>query len=70
MATVEQILEEAKTLPPDEQHRLRKELDREARLEQIRQTQAKYAHIRTSSEDFIARKAEEIASEDRHSRRT
>lgn len=69
MATLEQIIEQARQLSPDEQRQLRAELDREARLAQIRQAQAKYAHLTTSSEAFAARKAEEIELEDRRSNR-
>jgi len=44
---------------------LRDVLDREARTAELRRIQGKYAHLTTSSESFAARKAEEIALEDR-----
>ncbi|MEJ7618364.1 MAG: hypothetical protein WKF30_15685 [Pyrinomonadaceae bacterium] len=69
MATLEQLIEEARSLSPDEQRQLREALEREARLARIREVQAKYAHMKTSSENFIQRKAEEIELEDRRFRR-
>lgn len=67
--TLDRIIEEVRQLPPDEQRQLREALDREERLARVRQVQAKYAHIQMSSDDFAARKAEEIALEDRHTTR-
>lgn len=69
MATLEQLIEEARSLSPDDQRQLRDALEREAKLALIREAQAKYAHMKTNSEDFIKRKAEEIELEDRHFRR-
>lgn len=69
MATLEQVIEEARQLSPDEQRQLREMLDREARIAQVRQVQAKYAHITTSSDAHAARKTEEIELEERHSNR-
>ncbi len=66
MATLEQLIEEARALSPDEQRQLREALEREARLARIREVQAKYEHTNTNSEDFTRRKAEEIELEDRH----
>lgn len=63
--TLEQVIEEAKSLTPDEQRQLREALDIEARTAELRRIQSKYAHLTTSSEDFAARKVEEIALEDR-----
>ncbi len=63
---MEKVIEEAKSLPLDEQRQVREALEREARLAQIHQVQAKYAQMNISSEAFAARKAEEIALEDRH----
>ncbi len=64
-ATLDRIIEEVRQLPPDDQQRLRDVLDREARTAELRRIQGKYAHLTTSSEAFAARKAEEIALEDR-----
>ncbi len=64
-ATLDKIIEEVRTLSPDEQQQLREVLDREARTAELRRIQSKYTHLTTSSESFAARKAEEIALEDR-----
>ena len=71
MATLEQIIEEAKRLSPDEQQKLREALDSEIRsTEQEKRNllsasiRGKYRDILTSSEEFIAGKAEEITQED------
>ncbi len=69
MATLEQLIEAARALSPDEQRQLRETLEREAKLARIREAQSEFAHMNTNSEDFIRRKAEEIELEDRHSRR-
>jgi hypothetical protein len=53
---------QALTLSSEQQRQLRAALDKEAMLRRI---QGKYAHLTTSSEAFVARKAEEIALEDR-----
>jgi len=66
MATLEQLIEEARALSPDEQRQLREALEREARLARIREVQAKYEHMKISSEDLRRNKAEEIELEDRH----
>jgi hypothetical protein len=63
--SLEQVIEEAKSLTPEEQRQLREALDKEARTAELRRIQGKYAHLTTSSEEFAARKAEEIALEDR-----
>lgn len=70
-ATLEKILEDVKTLTPDEQQQLRAMLNREMTTAEqkharLRQVQAKYAHLPTSSEDFAARKQAEIDLEDHH----
>ncbi len=67
--TLDKIIEEARHLPLDEQRLLREALDREERLARIREVQTKYTHTKTSSDDFAAQKADEIALEDRHTRR-
>jgi hypothetical protein len=69
-AVLEKIIEEIRTLPPIELQMLRAELDKieaEQRAFHISQVKGKYTHISTSSDGFAARKAEEIALEDRRS---
>lgn len=75
-ATLDRIIEEVRQLLPDEQRQLREMLDQEARSQEqaerdrlARSIRGKYAHILSSSDDFAARKAEEIELEDRHKRR-
>jgi hypothetical protein len=63
--TLEEIIEEVKTLSADEQRQLREALEKDERTAELRKIQSKYAHMQTSSEAFAARKAEEIALEDR-----
>lgn len=63
--SLDKIIEEVRALTPDEQQQLRELLDREARTAELRQIQGKYAHLGVSSEDFAARKAEEIELEER-----
>jgi hypothetical protein len=63
--TLEQIVEEGRTLTPEKQQPLRDMLNKEARLAELRRIQAKYAHLTTSSEVFAARKEDEIEMEDR-----
>ena len=72
-ATLDKIIEEVRALSPEEQQQLREMLERETRsFEQSRRAalsrtiRGKYAHLGVSSDDFAARKAEEIALEDRH----
>jgi hypothetical protein len=72
--TLDRIIEEVRALPPDEQKVLREMLDKEwraaeqsRRLALSRTIRGKYSHLPTSSDDFAARKAEEIALEDRRS---
>ena len=69
--TLEQVIEEAKSLTPEEQRQLREALDTQAHsVEQAERDRlassirGKYANMLTSSEEFAARKAEEIALED------
>lgn len=69
MATLEQLIEKALSLPPDEQRQLREALEREAKLARIREVQAEFAHMKISSEDLRRSKAEEIELEDRHFKR-
>lgn len=69
---LERIIEEAKTLTPEETRALRDILDKRSRsAEQAERNRlassirGKYAGILTSSTEFAARKAEELALEDR-----
>jgi hypothetical protein len=70
--SLEQVIEEAKSLTPEEQRQLREALDEEKRsIEQAERDRlassirGKYVDVLSSSEDFAARKAEEIALEER-----
>jgi len=72
-ATLDKIIEDVRALAPDEQRQLRELLERETedsersrRAALSRAIRGKYAHLGISSDDFAARKAEEIALEDRH----
>lgn len=107
--TVEEVVEQVKALPPEEQEKIRdvvsqlvslflagaaitimkktvtftpdqmrrledalnnmvwETLDVDARRDLARSIRGKYAHLPISSDDFAARKAEEIALEDRRS---
>ena len=71
-ATLDKIFEEVRQLPPEDQQRLRAMLDtelsaseREQRTRPSESIRGKYRDVLTSSELFAARKAEEIALEDR-----
>jgi hypothetical protein len=64
-AALDKILEEVRTLTPDEQQQLREMLEREARTAELRRIQEKYTRMNVGSEDFAAGKAKEIALEDR-----
>lgn len=68
---LDKIIEEVRALSPEEQKLLREMLDQEMRTaEQERRDRlaasirGKYRDVLSSSEDFAARKAEEIALED------
>jgi hypothetical protein len=63
-ATLDRIIEEVRALPADEQRQLRELLERETRPALARSIRGKYAHLPTSSEEFIAQKREETARED------
>lgn len=70
-ATLDKIVEEFRALPPEEQGRLLEMLEQEKRSSErasratlARSVRGKYAHVRTSSEDFIALKREETGRED------
>lgn len=67
-----EIMEKTLTLLPDDMRRLRDFLNEttfslagaEGRARMVRGVRGKYAHVRTSSEDFIAQKREETKRED------
>jgi hypothetical protein len=67
-ATLDKIVEEFRTLEPEEQGQLLEMLEREKRSSEraalARSIRGKYAHIATSSEDFIALKHRETRRED------
>jgi hypothetical protein len=70
--TLERVIEDAKSLTLEEQRQLREALDEEKRsIEQAERDRlassirGKYVDVLSSSEDFAAQKAEEIALEDR-----
>jgi hypothetical protein len=70
-ATLNKIIEEVRALPPEEQQQLREMLERETYISEqarraalARSIRGKYAHVQTSSEDFIAQKREETRRED------
>jgi hypothetical protein len=67
-AILDKIIEEVRALSPEEQQQLREMLDEEGRERRNRlaaSIRGKYRDVLTSSEVFVARKAEEIALEDR-----
>jgi hypothetical protein len=68
-SSLEEISERLKNIPPEERVLSAEEwrllFSRLERIALLRSIQAKYAHLTTSSEAFAARKAEEIALEDR-----
>lgn len=71
-ATLDRIIEAVRALEPDEQRQLREMLERETHdAERARRAalshsiRGKYRDVLTSSEEFAARKAAEIALEDR-----
>jgi hypothetical protein len=71
-ATLDKIIKEVRTLTPEEQQQLLEMLEQESpnserarRVALARQIRGKYRDALSSSEEFIARKAEEVAEEDR-----
>ncbi|MEK6287958.1 MAG: hypothetical protein AABO57_19745 [Acidobacteriota bacterium] len=62
---LEHIIEEVNTLTPEERRQLLAHLERVNRTADLRRIQDKYAGMKTSSETFAARKAEEIEMEGR-----
>jgi hypothetical protein len=71
-STLEKILEEVKTLSSDEKVQLRELLAQEPPPAKdvafIRQVRGKYKHALSSTEEFMARKQEEIEIEERRFR--
>ncbi len=67
-AIADRIVEEFRALEPEEQGRVLERLEQEKRSSEraalARSISGKYAHVRTSSEDFIAQKREETRRED------
>jgi len=66
--SLEHIIEDVKTLTPEERRQLLAHLERDERTVELRRIQGKYAGMKTSSDGFAARKAEEIELEDRPGR--
>ena len=72
--TLEKILAEVNTLSPGERTQLREILSTEQPIDLarrqalIRDTMGKYAHLPGSSEEFMARKLEDVELEDPSSR--
>jgi hypothetical protein len=64
-AALDRIIEEVKTLTPEERRKLLAHLTQGERTAELRRIQSKYAHMKTSSDAFAARKQEEIELEDR-----
>ena len=63
--TLNRIIEELKTLTTEERRQLLEQLEKDERTADLRRIQSKYARMKTSSDAFAARKAEEIELEDR-----
>jgi hypothetical protein len=71
-ATLDKFVEEFRALPPEEQQQLLEMLEQESpdperarRAALARQLRGKYRDVLSNSEEFMARRAEEIAEEDR-----
>jgi hypothetical protein len=62
---LERIIDDAKSLTPEERHQLLTHLEKDERTAELRRIQSKYTGMKTSSDAFAARKAEEIEQEDR-----
>jgi len=71
---IERILEEVRSLSPEDRRQLLESLQGAPPVlprpvpEFADRVYGKYAHVRTSSEDFCARKADKISLEDRSRR--
>ena len=64
-SVLETIMEEVKSLTPDERQWLLEALEQEQRAERIRSVRGKYAHLGVSTEEVLRSKAEEIELEER-----
>ena len=71
-ATLDKFVEEFRALPPEEQQQLLEMLEQESpdperarRAALARQIRGKYRDVLSSSEEFMARRAQETAEEDR-----
>ena len=67
-ATLDKLIEEVRALSPEERRQLRELLDDDERARRDRLAESirgKYRDVLTGSKEFAARKAEEIALEDR-----
>lgn len=62
---IDRIIEEVKTLTREERRQLIEHLEKDERTADLRRIQSKYSRIKTSSDGFAVRKAEEIELEDR-----
>ena len=62
---IDRIIEEVKTLTPEERRQLFEHLEKDERTADLRRIQSKYSRIKTSGDAFAVRKAEEIELEDR-----
>ena len=65
---LDRIIEEVKTLTPEERRQLIAHLEKDERTAELRRIQAKYSKMGISSEAFAARKAEEVELENRSRR--
>ena len=63
--TLERIIQDLDTLTADERRELLAYLEREERTAELRRIQRKYAGVKSGSEVFASRKANEIDLEDR-----
>lgn len=70
--TLDKIIEEVRSLSPEEQRQLRELLDKEMQLSEQEKRdhlaagiRGKYRDVLTGSDEFATRKANEIAHEDR-----
>ena len=64
-SVLETIMEEVKSLTPDERQKLLEALEQEQRAELVRSVRGKYANLGVSTEDVLRSKAEEIELEER-----
>lgn len=67
-SVLETIMEEVKSLTPDERQKLLEALEQEQRAELVRSVRGKYASLGVSSEDVLRNKAEEVELEERRNR--